>query len=39
MYIGKAANYIQLILDKSLVFRVSIADAAPIKFHLIVMSI
>ena len=34
-----AANYILVILDHSFVFRVTIPDAAPIQFSLLMMSI
>jgi hypothetical protein len=38
MLISNAANYIIVILDNSLVFRVTIPDAVLIKFYLLRMS-
>jgi len=39
MFINKAANYITVILEHSLVFRVTIPDAASVQFSLLMMSI
>jgi len=39
MFISNAVNYIIVILDNSLVFRVTIPDAASIQFNLLMMSI
>jgi len=39
MFTNNAANYILVILDHSLVFRVKIPDAASIQFSLLMMSI
>jgi len=39
MFTNNAANYILVILDHSLVFRVTIPDAASTKFNLLMMSI
>jgi len=39
MFINNAANYILVILDHSLIFRVTIPEAASILFNLLTMSI
>jgi len=39
MFINNAANYILVILDHTLVFRVMIPDAASKQFNLLMMSI
>jgi hypothetical protein len=39
MFISNVANYILVILDHSLVFRVTIPNAAAVKFNLLMMSI
>ena len=39
MFMSNAANYILVILDNSLVFRVTIPDAASIHFTLLMMSL
>ena len=39
MFISSATNYILVILDQSLVLRVTIPDAASIQFNLLMMSI
>ena len=39
MFISNAANYILVIADHSLVFRVMIPDGASIQFSLLMMSI
>jgi len=39
MFISNAANYILVILDNSLIFRVTIPDAASVQFNLLMMSI
>jgi len=39
MFISNAANYILVILDHSLIFRLTIPDAASIQFNLLMMSI
>ena len=39
MFISNAINYIIVILDHSLIFRVTILDAASIQFNLLMMSI
>jgi hypothetical protein len=39
MFISNAADYVIVILDHSLVFRVTIPDAASIQFILLTMSI
>jgi len=38
-FISNAANYTLVILDHSLIFRVTIPDAASIQFKLLMMSI
>ena len=39
MFISNAANYILVIPDHSLVFRVMIPDAASVQFNLLMISI
>jgi len=39
MFISNAANYILVILDHSLIFRLTIPDAASVQFSLLMMSI
>jgi hypothetical protein len=39
MFINSAVDYTLVILDNSLVFRVTIPDAASIQFNLLMMSI
>jgi hypothetical protein len=39
MFISNAANYILVLLDFSLIFNVTIPDAASIQFNLLMMSI
>ena len=39
MFISNAVNYILVTLDHSLIFRVTIPDAASIRFNLLMMSI
>ena len=39
MFINSAANYILVILDHSLVFRVTKPDATSVQFSLLMMSI
>jgi len=38
MFISDAANYMLLVLDHSLVLRVTMPDAASIQFNLLMMS-